>query len=488
MGGDSVDLTTNPLWDEAYDVDIPALQERGVEVTSGYALEELLVDPAHVNPGQHVHIAASARPGARFVVRIHDHGGGLVAAIPLIGDGAQDSTYVGAWTATGPGVYEVVTARGFPAELGAASVTVFDPAQTEVGERRALLVQDPADRRDISGFFPLVLARPRSVGVRGGRGGGESIWANLSEALGELANTMSADPRVDARVAGSILFDNAALLGLPWAAAPIPHDEAYVRPDEADAMARYLRGGGFLFLENAWGLLWDDPDISGACLRVAQDVMASAGMEQGRDWEYERLPQSHALYHCYYDFDTVPTGYDALMCAARDDCVILDHLEGITIEGRLWVLVSQKGYLLGIHDFSPGSYYEGRGDITPMLKLCANTVVFALTQEGGMTGVEHRDTSPLPARYALAQNVPNPFNAQTSIPYDLPDPCHVTLTIYAVTGQKVATVLSGHQQAGHREVVWDGKDAAGRDVGSGVYVCRMTAGRTHITRKMLLLR
>ena len=69
------------------------------------------------------------------------------------------------------------------------------------------------------------------------------------------------------------------------------------------------------------------------------------------------------------------------------------------------------------------------------------------------------------------------------IPYDLPKASDVTLTIYSVTGQQVATVVSGHQEAGHSEVMWDGSSFA-----TGVYLYRLEAGDFVKTRRMLLLK
>ena len=57
------------------------------------------------------------------------------------------------------------------------------------------------------------------------------------------------------------------------------------------------------------------------------------------------------------------------------------------------------------------------------------------------------------------------------------------LTIYTVTGQKVATLLSAHQKAGHYTVVWDGSGFA-----SGIYLSRLEAGSFTETRKALLVR
>jgi hypothetical protein len=98
------------------------------------------------------------------------------------------------------------------------------------------------------------------------------------------------------------------------------------------------------------------------------------------------------------------------------------------------------------------------------------------------------ETVELPMAYALHQNVPNPFNPQTVVRYDLPEEGRVTLVVYNVMGQTVRTLVSGPQVAGRHAVVWDGRDALGRDVASGMYVMRMQAGSFADTRKMLLLR
>ena len=85
----------------------------------------------------------------------------------------------------------------------------------------------------------------------------------------------------------------------------------------------------------------------------------------------------------------------------------------------------------------------------------------------------------LPQTYVLFPCRPNPFNPITTMAYDLPEASDVTLTIYTVIGQHVATVVSGHQDAGHYEVVWDADGLA-----NGVYFCRLEAGPCIQIRKM----
>lgn len=94
----------------------------------------------------------------------------------------------------------------------------------------------------------------------------------------------------------------------------------------------------------------------------------------------------------------------------------------------------------------------------------------------------------LPARYHLSQNHPNPFNPVTTIGYDLPRPGHVVLTVYNLLGQPIRTLVDRVQPASSYQVRWDGRDALGRAVPSGLYLYRLTVGEYTVTRKMVLVR
>ena len=104
------------------------------------------------------------------------------------------------------------------------------------------------------------------------------------------------------------------------------------------------------------------------------------------------------------------------------------------------------------------------------------------------TAVEAAETGIVPSGYLLSQNYPNPFNPETTIQYHLPGAGTVRLLLYNLSGQLVRTLMDGERPAGSYSVMWDGTDDAGRDVASGVYVCRMTAGEYRSVRKMLLTR
>jgi hypothetical protein len=93
-----------------------------------------------------------------------------------------------------------------------------------------------------------------------------------------------------------------------------------------------------------------------------------------------------------------------------------------------------------------------------------------------------------PATYALHANTPNPFNPETVIAFDLPQDSSVRLEIYDALGQKVRTLVSGALATGAHRFAWDGRDARGSQVSSGVYFYRLQAGEYVQTRRMLLLK
>ena len=99
----------------------------------------------------------------------------------------------------------------------------------------------------------------------------------------------------------------------------------------------------------------------------------------------------------------------------------------------------------------------------------------------------------IPKETALLPNYPNPFNPETWIPYQLAKPADVTLTIYTVNGQVVRQLALGHQlpgtyQSKSRTAYWDGRNAVGESVASGLYFYTLTAGEFTATRKMLILK
>lgn len=96
----------------------------------------------------------------------------------------------------------------------------------------------------------------------------------------------------------------------------------------------------------------------------------------------------------------------------------------------------------------------------------------------------------LPGQFALKSNYPNPFNPQTTITYEIPEPADavVTLKIFDMAGRLIKTLQEGKMSAGQHSISWDGKDESGSSVTSGVYFCHLSAGCYSSTLKMTLLR
>jgi len=144
------------------------------------------------------------------------------------------------------------------------------------------------------------------------------------------------------------------------------------------------------------------------------------------------------------------------------------YVNSATLEpGRgYWVKATQEGDLvLGVTDIPP-----------------ANRIRIV---DGG----EHPPPPPfgpgpaVPDAFALEQNYPNPFNPVTRIGYSLPVRTHVTLSVFNTVGQTVAVLVNEVQEAGNREVAYDGSNLS-----SGVYFYRIEAETFSDSRKMLLLR
>ena len=106
---------------------------------------------------------------------------------------------------------------------------------------------------------------------------------------------------------------------------------------------------------------------------------------------------------------------------------------------------------------------------------------------GGPARIE--GTRPLPeGAFRVSANCPNPFNPSTQIAYQIPEAGEVSLIVYNALGQEVRRLAQAHQAAGHYRVTWEGKDALGRSVSSGIYLYRLTCNGMAETRRMLLLK
>lgn len=94
----------------------------------------------------------------------------------------------------------------------------------------------------------------------------------------------------------------------------------------------------------------------------------------------------------------------------------------------------------------------------------------------------------IPGDFSLSQNFPNPFNKETTIPFDVAKYSRVKLMIYDMHGKEVVRLLEEYMSPGHYEVKWDGKDKTYREVASGVYLITMMADKFSQVRKIMLIK
>jgi endonuclease/exonuclease/phosphatase family metal-dependent hydrolase len=100
-----------------------------------------------------------------------------------------------------------------------------------------------------------------------------------------------------------------------------------------------------------------------------------------------------------------------------------------------------------------------------------------------LSTIDIKNNHDYPSTITLLQNYPNPFNPATIINYELSITNDVELSVYNLLGQKVVTLVSKIQKAGHYQVEWDGSEFP-----SGVYLYILTAGKEQVVKKMVLLR
>ena len=94
----------------------------------------------------------------------------------------------------------------------------------------------------------------------------------------------------------------------------------------------------------------------------------------------------------------------------------------------------------------------------------------------------------IPDFYYLHQNYPNPFNPETSFQIDLPKTSMVTISVYNIRGQKVATLLNKNLNSGSHKIKWNGYASDGNSLSSGMYFYEMVTENYHAIKKLILVK
>jgi hypothetical protein len=160
--------------------------------------------------------------------------------------------------------------------------------------------------------------------------------------------------------------------------------------------------------------------------------------------------------------------------------------------GRQWIADDYFGVLEGT-TWTGFPYREFRVRGTPVfdsrgdLWIPSRDGLYRWHQSDLPTAVEASAMPGEPRSFHLKQNYPNPFNHATHISFSLQQPAAVSLQVFNTGGQLVATLMEGTRPAGTYQTAWDGRDAQGQAVSSGLYIVRLDAAGQQATRKMLLI-
>ena len=115
------------------------------------------------------------------------------------------------------------------------------------------------------------------------------------------------------------------------------------------------------------------------------------------------------------------------------------------------------------------------------METCETTWLASYVQNNP-TGVK-QTADAVPAEFKLEQNYPNPFNPTTNISYSILNTAKVTLKIYDVLGREIKTLVNSEQRPGRYNVTFDA-----RDLSSGVYFYKLSAGNYIATKKLMLIK
>ena len=228
----------------------------------------------------------------------------------------------------------------------------LDLTALNTGRYRGMVIQDPTDKQNITGFVYLALAW------------GSILEPSQKRSINQLVRAINNYTRIEAQEYDQMFLDSQALFKAPFVY--IAANRAFeLTEHEAKNLARYLRSGGFVVADNG------RPDLEFGPAEASLRQMFREAL--GRDARFVPLQNDHPIYHVFFDFDDGPPPGGEV--ANRTYRRTVYFLEGIYLGDRLVAVYSDKGY---------GIFWERETQNEPHLKMGVNMVVFALTQKGSI--------------------------------------------------------------------------------------------------------
>ncbi|PKK84677.1 MAG: hypothetical protein CVT49_02315 [candidate division Zixibacteria bacterium HGW-Zixibacteria-1] len=185
-------------------------------------------------------------------------------------------------------------------------------------------------------------------------------------------------------------------------------------------------------------------------------------------------------------FDVYSTGDFSSISANGDDYTKVAEIE-YTIDGACspyqWIYIVPELSNKMMKDGAAKDQYVvlDADTLAIYCQACGSGGSSKLAWDEGQTGT-------LPTEFNLYPCRPNPFNPSTEVAFDVPVTCPVTICIYNILGQEVATLVDRELEAGRHSVIWNSTDNSDRTVSSGIYLCVMRAGEFTASQKMSLMK
>lgn len=245
----------------------------------------------------------------------------------------------------------------------------------DYGRFSSFAIQNPNNKQDVKGFIYLALVKYQT---NRRDYGGEPDWNTSPLALPNIAEYLNDHTGIKTSFAGVFTLDSDEIIKkrIPFLFITGHYKFEYTDA-EAENLGRYLRDGGFLLMDDSYY-------FKGGAFDVTSRNLVKKAL--GSDIQFEKLPNDHRLYKCFFDFNGPPPGDDAAKGNWRGELYneIYDHLEAVFIEGRMVVLMSNKSYN-NAWNADPNWRPANGGNNIRQLQFALNIVAFVLTQPGGYT-------------------------------------------------------------------------------------------------------
>jgi hypothetical protein len=252
-------------------------------------------------------------------------------------------------------------------------------------DRFSGMIDQGSDKKDISGFLEFYQLQYRGSKVEDNNQPG---WNAIPQALLYLAEFINNSTKVKVSLKGTVRLDSKEIMIIPLIFMIGYRAEPLYTKEEAQNLGRYLREGGFLFIDDAFA--YENGSFSRKTRQLITDAL-------GYDAIFERIPNNHPLFHAWENFDGIPAGDDNIrpngMALANPNPAQrlkpvserYKYIEGVFLGGRLAVVISNKGYSRAWGDWlkNPSSF-GGPQDNTRQLQFGLNIIVYACTQKGGI--------------------------------------------------------------------------------------------------------